>query len=319
MSLRDRLAACSGMDVLDFYQREREHFIREQRTFGQIGMLEIQQPEGAYPDPASDNYVMLVPLRTDCRVRFDFGAGAIAQRFVGELSLATPGTICDYELSDTHHVIGFSIPARVVADLLRVLDPAFPGDFGALHATLWRDARIRDLALRIWRAAGGDARAPALDPDAALMQLALLLMIRAERGVPPEAQRYRLSPHIRRRVTDHVEANLDGDLSLFRLADLAGLSPYHFARAFRNDLGDPPHRYVMRRRIARARDLIRSGDLPLAEVAEACGFSSQSRLTQVFSQEIGTSPGALRAAHRGARVSLPKVSATRRSRSRGEA
>jgi AraC family transcriptional regulator len=242
---------------------------------------------------------MLVPRNIDCDVRFDFGAGAFRQRFVGELSLATPGTICDYDLDDAHHAIGLSIPAAPLARLLEEIDPRFPGHFGALHATLWRSPDIRDHALRIWRAGKGDSAAPALDPDAAFLKLAVLLLARAGRGPSPDAFGYRLSPFQRRRVVAFIEANLDGDLSLFRIAEVAGLSPYHFARSFRADMGDTPHHYVLCRRIDRARQLLRETSMPLAEVALACGFASQPHLNAVFRRELGMTPGALRTAARG--------------------
>lgn len=298
MTRHSHLAALKGMDVLDFYMQERAPLVLDKRVLGPIGMLEIRQPAGSYPDPASDNYVMLVPLNTDCDVRFDFGAGTIRQRFVGELSLATPGTICEYDLDDSHHAIGLSIPAAPLADLLEEVDPHFPGHFGTLHTTLWRSTEIRDHALRIWRAGKGDPAAPALDPDAAFLKLGLFLLARAGRGISSDEVRYRLSPFQRRRVLEFIEANLDGDLSLFRLAALAGLSPYYFARSFREDMGDTPHRHVLARRIDRARRLLCETSTPLAEIALACGFSSQPHLNDVFRRELGLTPGAMRAAAR---------------------
>jgi AraC family transcriptional regulator len=298
MTQHSHLIALKGMDVLDFYRQERAPLVLDTRVLGLVGMLEIRQPAGSYPDPASDNYVMLVPLNTDCEVRFDFGAGAIRQRFVGELSLATPGTICDYDLDDSHHVIGLSIPAAPLANLLEEVDPRFPGHFGTLHSTLWRSTEIRDHALRIWRAGKGDPAAPALDPDAAFLKLALLLLARAGRGISPVKDRYRLSPFQRRRVVEFIEANLDGDLSLFRLAAVAGLSPYHFARSFRHDMGDTPHRFVLARRIDRARRLLCETSIPLVQIALACGFGSQPHLNEVFRRELGLTPAAMRVAAR---------------------
>lgn len=67
-------------------------------------------------------------------------------------------------------------------------------------------------------------------------------------------------------------------------------------------MGDPPHRYILRRQVAKARDMLRFGHAPLAEIAVGCGFSSQSRLTHVFAQEMGVTPGALRAARTRARA-----------------
>ncbi|SIO64922.1 transcriptional regulator, AraC family [Singulisphaera sp. GP187] len=95
-----------------------------------------------------------------------------------------------------------------------------------------------------------------------------------------------------RRVTDHIEGQLDGDLSLGRLAAVAGLSPYHFARLFRVATGTTPHQYVIRRRVERARELLRGGcDIALA--AARVGFSGQSHLHHHVRRLLGVTPGEL--------------------------
>jgi AraC family transcriptional regulator len=74
------------------------------------------------------------------------------------------------------------------------------------------------------------------------------------------------------------------------LAACAGLSPYHFARAFKRSTGESPHAFVLRRRIIRARQALAEG-LPLAETAALCGFSSQSHFTERFRAQTGITPG----------------------------
>lgn len=107
-----------------------------------------------------------------------------------------------------------------------------------------------------------------------------------------------LAPHIRRRVLDFIEAALDETLTLGRLAAMAGLSEYHFARMFRASVGLPPHAYVLARRLDRARRLLAGTDRPLAEIAAACGFTHPSHLTRHFRAAFGGPPGTWRAAVR---------------------
>ena len=104
-----------------------------------------------------------------------------------------------------------------------------------------------------------------------------------------------LSPAALRRVRERVEAGLEEALTIEDLAAAAGLSPFHFARMFKRATGESPHAYVLRRRIERARALL-EGDLPIAEVALACGFGSQSHLTARFRAATGLTPGRYRAA-----------------------
>lgn len=100
-----------------------------------------------------------------------------------------------------------------------------------------------------------------------------------------------LAPWQLRRAYAFIEAHLDGDPSISDLAQECRLSASHFARAFRQAVGMPPHRWLMKRRIERAKELLLEGDLELAQIALACGFVDQSHLTRIFSQHEGHSPG----------------------------
>jgi len=97
-----------------------------------------------------------------------------------------------------------------------------------------------------------------------------------------------------RQVTEFVLAHLGEDLSLEALASQSGFSPYYFARLFRHATGASPHQFVLRQRIAQAQRLLQETEMPLAHVAAACGFATQSHLTQVFKRYLGHTPRAYR-------------------------
>lgn len=96
------------------------------------------------------------------------------------------------------------------------------------------------------------------------------------------------------RVMDHIEDHLDADLSGEALAAVVGVSPYHFARLFRQETSMSLHQYVTGRKIARATRLLKETDETISQIAYTCGFGSQSHMTQVFSRVVGISPGKLR-------------------------
>jgi AraC family transcriptional regulator len=118
------------------------------------------------------------------------------------------------------------------------------------------------------------------------------------------------------RVLDYIEANLEGDLSIDSIASIACLSRYHFARAFRQAVGQPPYRYVSSRRLERAKALLICDDRSLVDIALSLSFSSQANFTRAFRQATGQAPGQYRqtAGFRrpefslsGARRSLPNL------------
>lgn len=96
-----------------------------------------------------------------------------------------------------------------------------------------------------------------------------------------------------RRTREYLSASYTENISLDRIAAIAGLSPYHINRAFRQAFGVPPHVFLVQMRLARARALLREGRSP-ANVAAETGFTDQSHLTRHFRRVFGVTPGAYR-------------------------
>lgn len=102
-----------------------------------------------------------------------------------------------------------------------------------------------------------------------------------------------------RRVVECIEAGLDQDLSLAMLAEVANYSPHFFARAFKRQMGESLHQYVLQRRLARARQLLLHSSYPISQIAIETGFSSQSHMTSAFRRATGRTPAAFRRAGSG--------------------
>jgi transcriptional regulator GlxA family with amidase domain len=95
-------------------------------------------------------------------------------------------------------------------------------------------------------------------------------------------------------VFEHIEENLDGDVTLVNLASLVGLSVSRFSHTFKAAFGVAPYRYILQRRLAKAKALLRNSEATIAEIAACVGFSSQSRFSQMFAQSTGVTPSAYR-------------------------
>ncbi len=96
-------------------------------------------------------------------------------------------------------------------------------------------------------------------------------------------------------VLTHIREHLAQDLSVQRLADLAGVSEVHFRRMFHDSIGAPPHRYILAARLEQARKLLTMTALPISQIAQDCGFSSQSHLTTSFKAAHAATPKEFRA------------------------
>lgn len=103
----------------------------------------------------------------------------------------------------------------------------------------------------------------------------------AQNGLPP----YKL-----RQAINYINHNLAENIKTCDLAQMLGLSQYYFCRLFRESLGIPPYRYVIQRRISKAKVLIRENQLPLSDISIECGFSSQSQMTHHFRKLVGVTP-----------------------------
>jgi transcriptional regulator GlxA family with amidase domain len=111
------------------------------------------------------------------------------------------------------------------------------------------------------------------------------LRTRIRGGLPPRALR---------RVREFIETHLEDNISIQTLAAIAGLSKYHFARAFKQSEGITPHGYLVQCRVRRAQDLLAATDLPLSEIALASGFADQSHCARRFREHVGVTPSSYR-------------------------
>lgn len=168
------------------------------------------------------------------------------------------------------------------------------------------DELVRQIGYQVLRELRRESSAGALLVEQLSLTLLLhLIASYSTDGLPAqrsEGDRGALDARRLRRVLDFIEDCLDQDLTLAALADVACLSRHHFARAFAQATGSPPHRYVAEKRLALARHLLSTTETPIADIAATCRFASQAAFTKAFRQRTGASPGAYRRVTRGLAV-----------------
>ena len=110
-----------------------------------------------------------------------------------------------------------------------------------------------------------------------------------------------LAPGIRRRVLERMDAHPSARVSIDELAREAGLSPAHFARAFKHSVGRAPHQHLMLLRLERARRLLEGPAPVLSAIALDAGFADQAHFTRAFKRQFGATPGVVAASARARR------------------
>jgi AraC family transcriptional regulator len=154
-----------------------------------------------------------------------------------------------------------------------------------------RDAQIEGLGRRLLAGMELEGVDSHLYVDTLACELAIhLLRQYTTAAIAPAWPKARLSPHKLRRAIQYIDENLRNDLTLSAIADAVSLSPGHFAHAFREATGVAPHRYVVERRVERAKELLRQSDMPITEIADCIGCSSHSHFSVLFHRIMGRTP-----------------------------
>lgn len=109
------------------------------------------------------------------------------------------------------------------------------------------------------------------------------------------------------RAKDRMDTASHEEWPVERLASVSGVSEAHFARSFKEAFGVPPHRYLLTRRIERAKALLRDTEMPIIDIALDTGWQSLGTFGRVFKDITGQSPSELRASEQASAHSLTQV------------
>ena len=224
------------------------------------------------------------PSRGTCRLR------PFVSR-CGEIDLVPADWSDEWEEHDETRSLLVHVPTALLRQAAQQIGlPAGRAAMAPRHQ--FRDARIEHI---VW-ALDADVRAGA--PGGRLfaesLGLALATHLLGAHAAPVARAPASLSQQRLSRLLAHIEAHLDEDLSLERLAGVAGLSASHLKTVFKRSTGLPVHQFVVQRRVERAVALLRRGDLPAAHVAQAAGFAHQSHMARCMRRWRGLTPTAVR-------------------------
>lgn len=207
------------------------------------------------------------------------------------------------DLRDPSHCLMFYLPRQALDNLAFESGTSLIGDLKFPLATGIDDPVVRHLLLSLLPAMANPSHAHPLFLDHVALALSVHIA-HVYGGMNSQKGSFGggLAPWQEHRAMEILTSDLKQEISLGKVAEQCGLSARHFARAFRQSTGMPPHRWLLKHRVNRALALLPNEDLSLAEIATSCGFSDQSHFTRVFTAMVGLSPGGWRRAERVSRI-----------------
>lgn len=279
-----------------FYRQTYDHAVVGLRTMGTLGtsLIFAEQEAGDWSDAPTPDLVVCIARRDSplTHPTIDLGAGRFQCNYrPGDFIVVAPNAGSAIQVDGWHSILCVALPYQRLRELAGGDDSELPGDgdFGPLHAGLLNDGEIERIATSLAQRADAGRPGSGLWADGAALQLAsaLLRLRGAQSAKPPTG---RLAPWQLRRLTEHIMARLDQELSLVELASLLELTPYHVCRAFKRSTGLPPLRWQMQQRIDRSAELLRHTRLPVSEVAATVGYADPSAFAAAFKNIVGASP-----------------------------
>ncbi|MDB6102206.1 MAG: helix-turn-helix transcriptional regulator [Gammaproteobacteria bacterium] len=285
MEARSVIRPVRAIDALSSAVHVGPILVRESRAFGGLCVCAWKTPwmEG-FELPETDELILAYHRGGSHEVRALWGDSLSRSRSTpGLLSLIPPGHRVAYHTGGEVSFTTLHISREALHEVLHL------GTRESIHERFaFRDPFVASCIDSLLREARvSDRWSPRF--VSAVTEALLLQLLRNSPAEPEVASVPSLETRIAA-VRSRLDGNLAGDLSVKALAAEVGLSRAHFARAFRQVVGDSPHRYVMRRRIERAKQLLTESHLALNEIAQEAGFCSQSHLTQIFRTHLGLTP-----------------------------
>lgn len=212
----------------------------------------------------------------------------------GDLDIVPAETQCAWETKQS----GSTLVMRVPASLLRAV--ATELDLNPAHVELadrfqLRDPQIEHIGWALKADIDAGCTGGRLFRESLGTALAARLLQRHNaRSLPMRELKGGMNAVKLKQLLAHIEDNLESDLSLAEIADIAGVSVSHLKTLFRNSTGVPVHQYVLRRRVERATALLRDRDLSITQIAFATGFAHQSHLARHMRRLLGITPATVR-------------------------
>lgn len=240
--------------------------------------------------PMSDHVVMTHPSGSQRLERRTGNTVAIATARPGIVTIIPAGSTSRWDIHQPMHVVQLYLPQKALERIATEAGTTAPNDL--LERTGHADPVMSRLLLSAADAPEDSAALDALFRQQLTDALATRLLA-VHMGAPAVFQPTLggLSPSALRRAIERLRSESDADVSLAALASDAGLSRFHFCRAFKESTGLSPHAWLRQHRLEQAMNMLRDTDEQVVSIAAALGYSSQTAFAAAFRKLTGETPG----------------------------
>lgn len=237
----------------------------------------------------ADHVIMTYPVGSQALERRTGRTAAISTARPGVVTIIPAGSTSRWDIHRPMHVVQLYLPQRTLLRIANEAGTASADDL--LERTGHPDAITSRLLLSAADSLDGSATLDTLFRQQ-LTDLLATRLLAAHVGVAatPQPTIGGLSPLILRRAIERLRSDSDADVSLSALASDAGLSRFHFCRAFKESTGLSPHAWLRQHRLEQAMNMLRETDDSIVSVAAALGYSSQTAFAAAFRKLTGETP-----------------------------
>ena len=240
-------------------------------------------------EPMSDHVVMTYPTGVQRLERRSGKSVAIGTARTGVVTIIPAGSSARWDIPGPVNVVQLYLPHKTLERIAREANTSAPGEL--LERTGHPDPVTSRLLISASDALEGCAALDALFRHQ-LTDILATRLLAAHAGTPAvvKAAVGGLAPTVLRRAIERLHSDSDADISLSALASDAGLSRFHFCRAFKESTGLSPHAWLRQHQLEQAMNMLRDTDDAIVSIAAALGYSSQTAFAAAFRKLTGETP-----------------------------
>jgi len=264
---------------------------KRKATWEGIRLEHYRLPAGELPEHCHRDHAVLIAMNDGCRgeIRTATGLRIGGTQNSGNVCVLPSGLAHTARVEDPCEQLALyldpSLVQRAASESLKT------GNFEVAETCTRSDRVISSIGMALLGELESEGLSARLYAESLANVLAVHLLRHYTNG-SGQVQRFSggLSAQRLRQVMAFVAENYSNDIPLSQLANVAGMSSFHFAREFKRTTGTTPHQYLIKFRVERAKALLAGGKMPLTEVGLQSGFSHQSHFTRLFRRLTGTTP-----------------------------